>query len=245
MCLDFDGTLAPIVDEPEDAELSEENRRLLRRLAGRDCVEVAIVSGRSLADLRDRVGVRDVVYAGNHGLEWDRGAGTEVVDTDLVGRKCQEAIGDLTGVLERKLDAVSGCVVEDKALTATVHYRQTPTEYVSAVERTVRTVAAATAGVRCRSGKQILELEPDVDAGKGTVVEVLRREYPERVPVFVGDDVTDEDGFRAVGAGGEGVLVGDRSDTAAAARITHTGGVTMLLGWLVQLSPTAAREETD
>ena len=80
----------------------------------------------------------------------------------------------------------------------------------------------------------VVEIRPDVEGGKGRVVERLVDRDPGRLPLFVGDDVTDEDGFRAVADPGTGVLVGDRCDTTAAVRVPGPEGVTVLLGWLVE-----------
>jgi len=228
-CFDFDGTLAPIVDDPDEASIRSGCRRHLRCLADADDVVVAVVSGRSLPDLRDRIGVEGVHYAGNHGLEWDDGDGRTIAES---ARECRPAMERAVQRLESALSHVPGCRVEDKRLTVTVHYRQTPREHVEEVVETARRVGRSTDGIRPSGGKQVVELTPDVPAGKDRVVEALRDQYPDYVPLFVGDDVTDEDGFRAVSGDGLGILVGDRVDTAASVRVPDTDGVTMLLGWL-------------
>jgi trehalose 6-phosphate phosphatase len=230
LCLDFDGTLAPIVDDPDDATMTRAAEALLRRLAGDPDVTVALVSGRSLTDLRERAGLDGVQYAGNHGLEWDDGSGRTVAEPI---RETRPAVERALGTLREELADVPGCRVEDKGLTGTVHYRETPAERTDDVVGTVEDVVTSTDGIRCTRGKAIFELRPDVPAGKGRAVERLREQYPDYVPMFVGDDVTDEDGFRAVADDGIGVLVGDRSDTAASMRVPDTDGVAMLLAWLI------------
>lgn len=232
LCLDFDGTLAPIVDDPDAAEMGPVAEAVVRRLADDSDVTVALVSGRSLADLRERAGLDGVRYAGNHGLEWDDGRGRTVAE-DVRGSR--PAVERAIGSLRAELADVPGCRVEDKDLTGTVHYRETPGELTGDVVRTVEEVVASTDGLRCTRGKAILELRPDVPAGKDRAVERLRERYPQRLPVFVGDDVTDEDGFRAVADDGVGVLVGDRSDTAATLRVPDTDGVASLLTWLLNV----------
>jgi len=239
LCLDFDGTLAPIVDDPDDAAMTRATEGLLRRLAGAPNVTVALVSGRSVADLRERAGLDGVRYAGNHGLEWDDGVAE-------FAREKRPAMERALGTLRAELAAVPGCRVEDKGLTGTIHYRETPAERTGEVVETVEDVVASRAGIRCTRGKAILELRPDVPAGKDRAVERLRERHPDHVPMFVGDDVTDEDGFRAVADDGVGILVGDRDDTAASARVPDTDGVAMLLAWLIHTfvaAPDAHPEE--
>ena len=135
--------------------------------------------------------------------------------------------------LRDELDDVDGAVVEDKALTATVHYRRTPSERVPDVIETVENAVESTDGVRVTNGKKILELRPDVPAGKGLAVERLRQRHPDALPLFVGDDRTDEDGFRAVADRGYGVLVGDRPGSDAVVRVPGIDGVAMFAGWLL------------
>jgi trehalose 6-phosphate phosphatase len=231
VCLDFDGTLAPIVAEPDDATMRPENRTLLRRLADEPAVTVAVVSGRSLADLRERVGVAGIHYAGNHGLELAVDGERRVPPAV---QRTQPAVEHVVDRLRAELDDVTGCLVEDKTYTATVHVRQTPTERRPGVLATVQEVVESVDGLETSDGKAIVEIRPDVEVGKGRVVERLVDREPARLPLFVGDDVTDEDGFEVVADHGTGVLVGDRDDTAASVRVPGPGGVALLLNWLAE-----------
>jgi len=241
LALDFDGTLAPIVDGPDAASIDSTTRSLLAGLAAAPATTVAVVSGRSLRDLRERVGVDGITYFGNHGLEYDDGEGRSVTPA---ARDAQPTLERAVATLRERLADVPGCRVENKRLTATVHYRQTPAEQVSTVEETVETVADATDALRLTRGKAILEIRPDIPAGKDRAIEFLREKHPGAVPLFVGDDVTDEDAFRAVAGDGFGVLVGDRSDTAATVRVPDTDCVTVLLGWLATV-PVDTGIQTD
>jgi len=231
LCLDFDGTLAPIVDDPDDATLPRETRQRLRQLANAPDVTVAVVSGRELSDLRERVDLEDIHYAGNHGMEL--GDGDEARIPDAV-EEHQPAVRSVVDRLRESLADVPGCRVEDKHLTATVHLRGVPDDRQAEVAATVRDTAASVDGVHTSEGKAIVEVRPDVDLGKGWVVERLRDAHPDHVPLFVGDDVTDEDGFRAVSDRDGGVLVGSRPDTDATVRVPGPETVTLLLGWLVE-----------
>ncbi|QLH84839.1 trehalose-phosphatase [Halosimplex pelagicum] len=239
-CLDFDGTLAPIVDDPDAAAMSPPLRE--RLVALRDCesVRVAVVSGRELADLRDRVAVEGIAYAGNHGLE-RRVDGRRSVAPDARGSA--DAVSRVCDRLDDRLAHVPGVEIEDKDLTATVHVRDVPDERVPDVERTVRTtveevMVAGGPAMEIRDGKAIREIRPAVDWDKGRAVEQLAEESPDGwLPLYVGDDVTDEDAFRALddesGAlDGIGVLVGER-ETAADYRLESQRDVGELLDLVV------------
>ncbi|AWB28330.1 trehalose-phosphatase [Halococcoides cellulosivorans] len=229
VCLDFDGTLAPIVEDPDDATMLPANRRLLRELVDTPSVTVAVVSGRSLDDLRARVGLTGVHYAGNHGLAFEGPDGREVVEAAQGATRTLDATVE---TLESRLADVPGCTVEDKGLTATVHTRCVPESAVSTVRETTTAVVDAVDGLECHPGKQIVEVRPAVAVGKDRIVDRLRERRPGACVLAVGDDITDEDAFRAAEPAGFGVLVGDRP-TAASVRVPDPQGVTLLLGWLV------------
>ncbi|QPV61924.1 trehalose-phosphatase [Halosimplex litoreum] len=236
-CLDFDGTLAPIVDDPDAAAMPPGVRE--RLVALRDCESVrgAVVSGRELADLRERVGVGGIAYAGNHGIERRIDGGRSVapdarLSADAVSRVC-DRLGD-------RLAHVPGVAIEDKGLTATVHVRNVPDERVPEVGRVVgetveEVMTTGDAALEIRDGKAIREIRPDVEWDKGRAVAQLAEEAPDGwLPLYVGDDVTDEDAFEALREhdGGLGVLVGER-ETAANYRIERQRDVVELLELVV------------
>jgi trehalose 6-phosphate phosphatase len=236
-CLDFDGTLAPIVDDPDAAAMPAPLRE--RVVALRDCesVRVAVVSGRELADLRDRVAVDGIAYAGNHGLE-RRVGGERSVAPDA--RRGRDAVSRVCDRLGDRLAHVPGVETEDKDLTATVHVRGVPDDRVPEVERVVRTtveevMATGDAALEIRDGKAIREIRPAVEWDKGRAVERLADEAPAGwLPLYAGDDVTDEDAFEALRErdSGFGLLVGER-ETDADYRIERQREVRELLDLIV------------
>jgi len=232
-CLDFDGTLAPIVEDPAEATIDPACWSVVADLATSESVTVAIVSGRALEDLHERVGLDTVVYAGNHGLELRRAERTEVLPAEA---ECEEVIGGLCESLEDRIGAVPGTHVEDKGVTATVHYRQVPDDVVPGVVETVEEeVDDADGDLEVLAGRQIREIRPDVPWDKGRVVASLAADVPaDWEQLYVGDDTTDEDAFEVVEPDGLGVLVREREATAASVRLPSQDEVADFLGLVAE-----------
>ena len=209
---DIDGTLAPIVPTPDMSEVPAELKELLRRLAER-CLLVAGISGRKTGDALDLIGLEEVVYFGNHGFEILRAGEVEVIPEAL---PYLERVQELERRAKEEL-APSGAFVEEKGITASVHYRNAPPEVG---ERCVEFVKAEgeRLGLRITVGRGVVEARPPIRADKGTAVRALVEEYGPRRAMFLGDDTTDLDAFRELATlRDEGVLdeilrVGVRSD---------------------------------
>lgn len=241
LCLgvDFDGTLAPIRDDPDASTLPQDVAESLERFATRPDVELAVVSGRALEDLQSRVDVEGAILAGNHGLEIERDGEPSVLGE---AERQRSVLRSVCTELDTELAAVPGCHVEDKQLTLTVHYRQTPEEYVAKVRDTVIDVAERE-GLELTEGKAVLEIRPAVGRDKGTTMRRLEAETPsDWLTVFVGDDRTDEDAFRAIQPAGVGIHVGTEGETAAAYRLPHQDDVAPFLRWLETAFRTEPRD---
>jgi trehalose 6-phosphate phosphatase len=186
--LDVDGVLAPIVERPEDAAVPDETRDEVRRLNGTYAL-VACVSGRTSADARRIVGLDDLVYVGEHGLELEPSAPRWRDDLRAFAESVEWP-------------------VEDKGLTLSFHYRGVDDE--EAAEAFLLEVAerARDAGLRPRFGRKVLEVRPPVDASKGTAVRALLEERGLTRALYAGDDATDLDAFHVVGELELGVRVG-------------------------------------
>ncbi|MCW2244602.1 trehalose 6-phosphate phosphatase [Azospirillum fermentarium] len=209
--LDYDGTLTPIVSRPELAVLAPAMRAAVQRLAA--LCPVAVVSGRDLDDVRARVGLPGLVYAGSHGFDI-AGPGLR----HRVGEEWRPALAAAAAALEPALAGVGGVLVESKGFAIAVHTRQVAPADKPAVAAAVRR-AAADAALRVTGGKEIAEIRPPVPWDKGRAVRHLLEVggLDGAVPLFVGDDDTDEDGFRAVAAlAGAGIRVGDAGAATAA-----------------------------
>lgn len=213
--LDYDGTLSPIVSRPERALLAPGTRALLRRLARR--VPVAIVSGRALQDLRPLVDVEELAYAGNHGLEIRGPEGRLAHDA---GRDFAGALAGARAQLAPVVERVPGAWLEDKGATLSVHYRQAPDDREGELAAAVARELAPFPRLRLHRGKKVLEVRPAVDWHKGEAVlwllAALDLDGPEVVPVYIGDDATDEDAFRAIAGRGVGILVSEAAQPSAA-----------------------------
>jgi trehalose 6-phosphate phosphatase len=205
---DYDGTLTPIVRRPEEATLSDEMRSLLRELASR--VTVSIVSGRDLADVRKMVGLDRLYYAGSHGFDV---AGPDNMQMQLEQARDHLAeLDEAAAELKDRLELVKGAWVERKRFAIAVHYREADERDAGRIEQAVDRARAAHPGLRKKGGKKIFELQPDVPWDKGKAVrwllEQLKLAGPDVLPVYVGDDVTDEDAFKVLSNGGLGIRVG-------------------------------------
>jgi len=177
--LDVDGVLAPIVARPEDASVPEATRAELRRLSGRYAL-VACISGRAGDDARRVVGVPELVYVGNHGLE------------------LQPEAGEWAARLRDFLTGIDWPRVENKGVTAALHYRGAADE--EAAQRELEEIAerARKAGFIARYGRKVLELVPPLRADKGTAVQTLLADRGLHRALYAGDDTTDLDAFRAL-----------------------------------------------
>ncbi len=216
--LDFDGTLAPLARSPQRARMGEGIRSLLRRLALRPRVRVAVVSGRALDDVKAKVGLSRIYYVGNHGLEIE-GPGVRWTHPRAKGvsRSMQRAAVSI----ERLLRDFPGSFLENKHYTLSVHYRELSSR-CSVRELRRRLMAALRScrePLRLARGNKVWELRPRFRWDKGSAMVELQRRLPGRcLKVFVGDDRTDEEAFNTLGARAVTVrIAGSGGDPGSAA----------------------------
>lgn len=193
--LDFDGTLVPLRRRPEDVWLDDAARRLLQRLARRSRVTLYLISGRRRADLWRRTRVRGARLLGLHG--WERNG------RPPAGIRTLRLLRRARVLIESRLMGLSGIWVEDKGFSFAVHYRGAP-------DGTDRQVRALMQGVvrsflpelRLLEGMKVLEVLPCEAQGKGAAVRAVLAELPgSPLPVYLGDDTTDEAAFAAIPRG--------------------------------------------
>ena len=244
VALDFDGTLSDIVPRPEDATLTEERRRLLHELNSRPRFAVAVISGRLLEDLRGRVGLDDIAYAGHHGLEI-AGPGFHHVPPEA--ELFRETAAGLGEALEREIGGIPGVIFEHKGISLSVHYRLVAGGERAAVQRALRDIITPRANggeVRVVPGKEVVNVLPPLEWHKGSALRWLMElldSIPHRVggvfPIYIGDDATDEDAFPVARETGIAARVGPPvAGTAAEYTLTDTAEVEATLRAMVDYS---------
>lgn len=238
--LDYDGTLTPIVARPELAVLGEDMRQAVRVLS--ELCPVAIVSGRDRIDVQTMVQIETIFYAGSHGFDiagpegmqtqYEQG-GDFLASLDRVERELQKALSGIAGI--------EGMLIERKKYSIAVHVRNVAPEYEPQVEQVVDAAVARSSDLRKGLGKKVFEIQPRIEWHKGKAVlwllEALKLDRPGVVPVYIGDDVTDEDAFLVLAdRTGIGILVAETPrPTAARYRLKNTDEVQT---FLYQLSMT-------
>ena len=219
--LDYDGVLTPIVPRPEDAVISDGMRTVVRELASR--CPVCVVTGRDRAVVQQLMGIDDLVVAGSHGFDiWTPQRGS--VSDDRVARFA-DLVAAVTDRLRTEIGAIPGALVEPKRASVAVHYRLAEPADRNRIATVVQGLLAEYRGeLKVTPGKMVYELAPAVDWDKGRAVlyliEVLDLGSADTVPVYLGDDITDEDAFRALRGRGIGILVGRADDPEMAGRTT-------------------------
>ena len=222
--LDYDGTLVPITAHPSKVLLPASTKRLIEQLTHQRGVRVVLISGRALRDLKARVGVPDLYYVGNHGLELQ---GDRLWYVNPVAQTSRLLLKRVARTLKASLQQVPGAWVEEKDLTLSLHWREVPPSF----QRRFRQIVARCTSsyltphtIHVTQGKQVIEIRPPVQWGKGDVVAWLRRRLvpssgraARALLVYLGDDETDEEAFRVVNRSrGLSVFVGSRLRATAA-----------------------------
>ena len=207
--LDYDGTLTPIVEHPDLATLGDDMRDTLRRVAA--AWPTTVISGRDRENVMRFVGLEDINYAGSHGFDISGPAAGGV--RLEVAREAAPVITAVADELRRRTAGIPGVLVEHKKYAVSVHYRMVDEARVPDIERIVDDVLAQRPELRKGTGKKVFELRPAIEWDKGRAVlwllETLDLDRPDVVPLYIGDDATDEDAFRALAKRGIGILVAE------------------------------------
>lgn len=205
MFFDYDGTLTPIVEAPYKAVISDEMRSLIIKL--KEHVPVAVISGRALKDIKGRVGIEDIIYAGNHGAEiWD-GRKT------IISQESEESRHLLEEVLEKlkkETSYIKGVLIEDKGITASLHFRNVNVRQVGDIFRIIEKFSKEYGeNYRFITGKKVFEIRPVNIWNKGdAVLWIVENMGKHRFPVYIGDDITDEDAYRILKNRGLSISIG-------------------------------------
>ena len=210
-----------------------ESRNALHALGTGDGSSVAIISGRALPDLRERVRMEEIIYAGNHGLEIT-GPGLRFVEPTAARRV--EALEELARHLEVQLAHIRGVEVEGKVLTASIHFRKTHYSKLAEIRRIVQAAVAPQSSLfQVAQGLEVFEIRPRVDWDKGSAVRWIKEALgkSDALPICIGDDLTDEDAFAALPEGVT-ISVGRAAGTCARYHLDMQESVQKFLVWLAE-----------
>ncbi|MFA4916714.1 MAG: bifunctional alpha,alpha-trehalose-phosphate synthase (UDP-forming)/trehalose-phosphatase [Syntrophales bacterium] len=203
--LDYDGTLTPIVELPDQAFIPDDIRSLILRL--KEYIPVAVVSGRSLQDIKTKVGIEGIVYVGNHGAEiWDGKKAIINKESKVENRILKQ----LLNRLKEALLHIQGVIIEDKHFTVSIHFRMVKVKYLGELFDKFWDIAKDfESSFKITSGKKVFELRPLNAWDKGNAVSwIIKNMGSGRIPLYLGDDITDEDAFRALKGIGMSISIG-------------------------------------
>ena len=213
--LDYDGTLTPIVSHPEEAILPKKTRALLLAFKRNPRFPLAIVSGRSLKDIRKFVGLKGIYYIGNHGLEIfaPKSGVRQLIPDEIVSE-----LGRIRDRLNSYLKDIDGVLMEDKEYILTIHYRNVDAKCVPPILMALKQEIKGSKIPLCLGyGKMVFEIRPKSAVNKGTaVLELLNQVDQDGVlPLYIGDDQTDEDAFKVLKRRGITIFVGLSGNSSA------------------------------
>jgi len=214
--LDYDGTLVPIQKNPVRCILSDKIKNQLRLLSESNHCYLTILSGRSLSDIKKMVGIRKIYYGGNHGLDI---SGPNLRFTHPKALTSKLDIQYITRKLKKEITNIEGAWLEDKKFTLSLHFRSVKTEDIKLVKKVFRNVVDKYLEENLyivMQGKKVLELVPAISWDKGKAVLLVLKQLKDKcLPVYVGDDRTDETAFKAIGKKGITIRIGKSKKTSA------------------------------
>lgn len=241
LLIDYDGTLVPIAARPELAKVSVKTKKLLTRLRDNPFFTLSIISGRSLKEIRRLVGIRGVIYAGNHGLELK---GPKLKFVNKKALLYRRHLRRIHKALQGELAAIKGVFIEDKGLSLSIHFRLANKKDIKKLngilDRQLKPWVIKKK-LKVTFGKMVYELRPYVNWDKGRMVRWLLGQTKtfksKTLAICIGDDYTDEDMFRAIGTKGITICVG-RQNPLSKARfyLRNTTEVKTFLGRLASLT---------
>lgn len=238
---DYDGTLAPIAQTPGKAVIPQETKKILTALTEQPGCMVAVISGRALKDIRSLVGLNNIIYAGNHGFEL---AGPKIKFCNAIPARYRKIIERIKSTLRDKLASVKGVLIEDKGLSLSLHYRRVDRKnvpLVKAIFHETIIIPRVKGQIKITFGKKVLEvrLPGKWDKGKAVLWLLARAQFAAGgrplVPIYLGDDTTDEDGFAALSNKGLTVFVGTPRASRAQYYLKNTREVKKFLKNIIAL----------
>lgn len=239
--LDYDGTLTPIVEKPEKALISKETKEVIGELSKKPSYKIAIISGRALRDVKSLLGLDNIIYSGNHGLEIE---GPKIRFKTTVSPEYTSILSQIKKELNKKITGFKGAFLEDKGLSLSLHFRLVNKKEIpllkTAFHETIILYLVRNK-IKVKAGKMVLEVRPVMEWDKGKVVLWLLarlkffKSGAKILPIYIGDDLTDEDAFKALKGIGITVIVGNSRPSLAQYYLKSTNEVRELLENILEL----------
>ncbi len=232
--LDYDGTLTPIVDTPDLAIISDAMRQTVLDLSRK--LTVAVVSGRATDDVKSKVRIDGIYYAGSHGFEIVDPQGQVTINEEA--QKARTVIDQVHAELSEMVKDIEGALIENVKYTISAHYRLVKDEDFVRFEEQVNKALEKYPQLRKTSGKKVFELRPRIDWDKGKAVQwimsALGFDPDKQAAIYIGDDTTDEDAFAVLGGSGFGILVAEEERPSKAGYVVrNTEDVQKTLQWFM------------
>lgn len=213
---DYDGTLTPIVEQPDLAKISPEMKEIIRQLSLK--YKLAIVSGRGRRNLQTLVDIPGIFYAGDHGLDI---IGPDISMIHPKVKKFLPLIQNISKSLDKSLSHIPGVIVEKKKMSVAIHYRQVSKEDLPGLKLPLKKILKENReNIRLLTGKKVVEFLPNIEWNKGKAVlwilNTLGLDWSEHKIFYLGDDTTDEDAFRILRTRGTSILIAEKAEKSAA-----------------------------
>lgn len=236
LALDFDGTLTPIMPCPQDVVLNAELRKILSKLSQKQKYCVAVISGRSLKDVKNLVKIKGLIYSGNHGFEIK---GPKIKFLHPAYKNFRPYIKDIKFELLKKVKGVKGCLLEDKIVTLSLHYRLVGSKEIPFLKKAIKESACAfRKKIKVTQGKKVFEIRPRLNWDKGkalkTIAKLIKKKQND-LTIYIGDDKTDNDAFKVMGKKDISIFVGKDKNSSAKYFLKDTVQVRNFLKRLLKL----------
>ncbi|MDD4183109.1 MAG: trehalose-phosphatase [Candidatus Omnitrophica bacterium] len=241
LLLDYDGTLTRIRKAPEKALINPRTKNLLNDISKNGKIKLAVISGRALPDIKSKISLSNIIYSGNHGLEI---SGPKIKFKMFVPKESRKTIGDVRRQLKRKFSSINGVIIEDKGFGVALHFRQVYKRQIPSVKAIFNRITGPYLSgnkIMIKPGKMVFDVRPAISWDKGKAVLMLLK-LKKRLcgkktilPVYIGDDKTDEDAFSALKSKGITVFVGKKKKTNAKYYLNNTGEVLKFLRFILDV----------
>lgn len=241
--LDFDGTIAPIMPTPQMVKVEESTRHLLEKVVANPNLSIAIITGRKIEEIEALIDLKNLIYAGNHGLELK---GPDFNYTHAKVKQYTRIMRDIAETLKPFSELFPGSFLEDKQISLTYHFRLVdPPKESDLLQKIAQTLEPWTRDkkIKVTEAKKAVEIRPNFNWNKGSAVRwFLLHEDPESLPIYIGDDKTDESAFRALSDDGITIRVGLDRNSHAQYFLNDTYEVMVFLAFLSVLKDSKTKE---